>query len=90
MQLLTDCSNAAQGAVQAMESQHGQRLGQEAERYASLQRDMARDREAAASDRQAEAEAHSRQVESLGTSHAGQLQVRACLGSMASAGCLRC
>ena len=58
-----------------MESQHGQRLGAEADRYAALMRDLAKERDATAAEKQAVAEAHDRKVIDLTTGYDAQLQV---------------
>lgn len=58
-----------------MESQHGQRLGVEADRYAALQRDMAQALDAAAAEKQATADSHSRSTTDLTKRYDAQLQV---------------
>lgn len=60
-----------------MESQHGQRLGVEAERYAALQRDLKAEKDMNASDRQALLETHTQEKQALSAAHAMQLQVNA-------------
>ena len=64
-----------QAAVSVMESQHGQRLGAEADRYAAQTREMARERDAAAAERQATADAHARQLAEVISNYEAQLQV---------------
>lgn len=66
-----------QAAVQGMESQHGQRLGAEAERYAALQRDLRAEKDTNAGNRQALHDAHAQEVQALSAAHAVQLQVSA-------------
>lgn len=62
-----------------MEAVHGQRLGAEADRYSLLTRDMALERDAAATDKQAVAETHTKEVKDLVAGYEVQLQVQTTL-----------